>query len=144
MDGLHDEIVSSNTYQSVCRKKGPPCKELKYLEKKKLTEKSDRLAKISDSDGTSDLVYELIDNSFTDSEDEMITESETERDRLDNESGNNEEEWSSVKGKHPRFPYEEHESLQSCVPDADQERAKFYNLLIDEEVTEFMVCENNR
>ena len=46
MDGLHDEIISSKKYQSVCRKKGPSCKELEYLEKKKLAEKSDKLEKI--------------------------------------------------------------------------------------------------
>ena len=48
---------------------------------------------------TSDVDYEPSDNSFTDSEDEMIIQSETdnnnERDRLDNESENNEEEWFS-------------------------------------------------
>ena len=115
---------------------------------KKLAEKSDKLAKNSDSDGTSDLDYEPSDNSVTDSEDEMIIESETDnnnvRDRLDNESWNNEEELFSVKGIHQRFAYGEHESRQDCVPDADQEPAKFYNLLIDEEVMEFMVCETNR
>ena len=125
-------------------KKGPPLKRLKYLEKKKLTETSDKLAKNSDSDGTSDFDYAPSDNSFTDFEDEMVIESETNnnnyRDRLDNESGNNEEEWFSVKGRHQRFAYKEHESMQDCVPDADQEPAEFYNLVIDEEVIEFAVC----
>ena len=50
----------------------------------------------------------------------------------------------SVKGKHQRFAYEEHESLHDCVPDADQEPAKLYNLVIDEEVIEFIVSETNR
>ena len=133
LDGWHDEIVSSKKYQSVCRKKGPPCKRLEYLEKKKRAEKSDKLEKNSDSDRTSDLDYAPSDNSCTDFEDEMIIESETDnnnyRDRLHNESGNNEEEWFAVKGRHQRFAYEEHESMQDCVPDADQEPAEFYNLV---------------
>ena len=81
MDGLHDEIVSSKKYQSVCRKKRPSCKGLEYLEKKKLAEKSDKLATNRDSDGTSDLDYEPSDNSITDSEDEMIIESETDNNK---------------------------------------------------------------
>jgi hypothetical protein len=49
-----------------------------------------------------------------------------------------------VRGKHQSFVYEEHESLQDCVPDVDQEPAKFFNQLIDEEVIEMMVRETNR
>ena len=145
---LDEDTDKSKKYQNVHRKKGPPCKGFEYLEKRKQARKVDKLAANSDSDGTSDLDYEVSEKNSSDSEDEISDEIQTDEDnegsRTLNESDNVDEEWYSVRGKHHSFVYEEHESLQDCVPTVDQEPAAFYNLLIDEEVIEFMVRETNR
>ena len=56
----------------------------------------------------------------------------------------NEVEWFTIIGQKKSFPFEEHEQLIECVPDASQTPEEFYYLLVDDDVIRSTVIETNR